>query len=412
MNEFIKYLIQIVAASGVLYLFYFLFLKNTTYFRLNRYYLLLSLILPPVLPFINIPLNTVETTYTVPIVLDEIVVTSGGEVIQANPATINYSMLFYGIIAGIFILRILWATFSIMKISKKSTKDNLGNYVVLASENKINPFSVFRYIFVSKSHFDDREGLDQIISHEAVHIKQLHSADNLIAEIICSVFWINPFVWIIKDNLKSTHEYLADEKVMEQGFDTAGYFMLLFENVVGKRFGLANNFNESLTLKRMKMMKKNRSPRYLRWLYLLALPLIGVIVFTISCTEEQTKTQAVDEKTQKKIAKIEEEMYGLEDVEVLPEYPGGQDELINYLVNEIKYPEAAKKEEIEGKVFIKFKVAKTGEVEDARVVEPVNELLDAEALRVISEMPDWTPGQIGGKAVNVEYVIPINFKLQ
>jgi len=412
MNEFIKYLIQIVAASGVLYLFYFLFLKNTTHFRLNRYYLLLSLILPPVLPFINIPLNTVETTYTVPIVLDEIVVTSGGEVIQANPATINYSMLFYGIIAGIFILRILWATFSIMKISKKSTKDNLGNYVVLASENKINPFSVFRYIFVSKSHFDDREGLDQIISHEAVHIKQLHSADNLIAEIICSVFWINPFVWIIKDNLKSTHEYLADEKVMEQGFDTAGYFMLLFENVVGKRFGLANNFNESLTLKRMKMMKKNRSPRYLRWLYLLALPLIGVIVFTISCTEEQTKTEAVDKETREKVAEAEEKLYGFEDVEVLPEYPGGQDELINYLVNEIKYPEAAKKGEIEGKVFIKFKVTKTGKVEEASVLEPVDELLDAEALRVILAMPDWTPGQIDGKAVNVEYVIPINFKLQ
>lgn len=257
MNEFMKYLIQVIAASGVLYLFYFLFLKNNTYFKLNRYYLLISLILPPILPFINIPVSPQETIYSLSIILDEIIVTSGGEVIQANPKTVNYSILFYSIIAAIFILRIIWATISIYIISRKSGKDKIGEYIIVSTTDKINPFSVFKYIFVSKSHFDDREGLEQIISHEAVHIKQLHSIDNFIAEIICSVFWINPFVWITKDNLKSTHEYLADEKVMEQGFDTAGYFKLLFENVVGKRFGLANNFNESLTLKRMKMMKKN-----------------------------------------------------------------------------------------------------------------------------------------------------------
>ncbi len=411
MNEFIKYLIQVVAVSGVLYLFYFLFLKNTTYFRLNRYYLLLSLILPPILPLLNIPLVQTETTYAVPIVLDEIVITAGGNVVQADPVTINYTLLFYGIIVGVFILRILWATLSIIWISKKSTKDRLGEYVVISSSNKINPFSVFKYIFVSKSHFEDSEGLEQIISHEAVHIRQLHSADNIIAEIICSVFWINPFVWIIKDSLKSTHEYLADEKVMEQGFDTAGYFMLLFENVVGKRFGLANNFNESLTLKRMKMMKKNRSPRYLRWLYLMALPLIGIIVFTISCTQEQTKTDVVDPETKQKVEQVEEKMYSTEEVEVMPEYPGGQEELIAYLSSGIIYPSKAKEDGIEGKVFIKFKVSKTGAVKDAEVIEPVDELLDAEALRVISEMPDWTPGEIDGKPVNVEYVIPINFKL-
>jgi TonB family protein len=412
MNEFMKYLIQVIAASGVLYLFYFLFLKNNTYFKLNRYYLLISLILPPILPFINIPVSPQETIYSLSIILDEIIVTSGGEVIQANPKTVNYSILFYSIIAAIFILRIIWATISIYIISRKSGKDKIGEYIIVSTTDKINPFSVFKYIFVSKSHFDDREGLEQIISHEAVHIKQLHSIDNFIAEIICSVFWINPFVWITKDNLKSTHEYLADEKVMEQGFDTAGYFKLLFENVVGKRFGLANNFNESLTLKRMKMMKKKRSPRYLRWLYLMALPLIGVIIFTISCTEKQTKTEQVDKETQKKIVEAEEKTYQYMEADVEPQFPGGQKEFMNYIINEINYPEQSKLDGIEGRVFIKFIISKTGEIINASVASSVNETLDAEALRVVSGMPKWTPGEIEGQPVNVEFVVPIHFKLE
>ncbi len=412
MNEFIKYLIQVVSASGVLYLFYFIFLKNTTYFKLNRVYLIIAMLLPPILPFIQIPIEQTEITYAVPIVLDEIVVTAGGEVVQASPSTINYSLLIYSVIAALFALRILWAIISIYRINKSSDKSTKGGFIIVTSDDKINPFSIFRHIYVSKSHYEDEDGLEQIISHESIHIRQKHSIDNLLAEIICSVYWINPFFWIIKDNLKSTHEYLADERVMEQGFDTAGYFMLLFENVVGKRIGLANNFNESLTLKRMKMMKKNRSPRYLRWLYVMALPLIGIIVFAISCTEERVKTTSVDDATQKKVVIVEEELYEAAEVEVMPVFGDNENALIDYLVGEITYPPQAKTDGIEGKVFVKFVISKTGEVKNAEVVEPVNELLDAEAVRVIAEMPDWTPGEVDGKPVNVEFVIPINFKLQ
>ncbi|HNQ66943.1 MAG TPA: M56 family metallopeptidase [Bacteroidales bacterium] len=417
MNEFIVYIIQMVIASGILYLFYFIFLKNTTYFRLNRIYLLWSLILPPILPLIKIPVNEVLSVKTMPIVLDEIVITANGEVVQTSPITQYYSYMFYSLVAAFFVFRIIWAIVSVIRISKRSIKERYRNNVLVLSDEKINPFSIFKYIFLSRSHFEDKNGLEQILSHERVHIMQYHSIDNIISEIICSVFWINPFFWMIKNNLKSTHEYLADEKVMEQGFDTAGYFMLLFENVVGKRIGLANNFNESLTLKRMKMMKKNRSPRYLRLAYLLVLPLIAAVIFAFSCKDtgdlnfpvkNSNRSNISQEDTIKK-AVVFGEVY--EEVDEMPVYGNGFDDVAKYIISEVKYPEQAKKNGIQGKVFVSFVVTKTGKVENVEVVQSVNEFLDAEAVRVISSMGSWSPGKLDGKAVNVKMVMPIMFKL-
>ncbi|MBN2776009.1 MAG: M56 family metallopeptidase [Bacteroidales bacterium] len=412
MNEFLRYLIHVVATSAAMYLLYVMFFKNTTYFKLNRIYLLLSLIIPLIIPLIKIPVSYNDAAVYIPIMLDEIVITSGGEVISAEENAVNYSLWFYSIVSVILVLRIVVAIIRVNRISHNSTKVKMNDLNLVLSKDRINPFSIFNKIYISESHFEDRLGLEQIVSHEKVHIKQLHSLDNLFSEIICSLFWINPIFWIIKDKLKSTHEYLADEEVVEQGFDTAGYFMLLFENVVGKRIGLANNFNESLTLKRMKMMKKKRSPRYLRWLYLLALPLIGMIVFTISCTEEQSKTSILDQEVIDKVEQVEDELFDAGEVDVIPVFGDSQDALVNYLSGAITYPDVAKHDGIEGKVFVEFTISKTGKVVDAKVVESVNEYLDAEALRVISEMPDWIPGETAGKPVNVKFVIPINFKLQ
>jgi len=159
----------------------------------------------------------------------------------------------------------------------------------------------------------------------------------------------------------------------------------------------------------MKMMKKNRSPRYLRWLYLMALPLVGVIVFAISCTDETANINDVVDN--EKVQQVDEKLYEYSEVDEAPVYLNGDEDLMTYLSNEITYPEQAKLDGIEGKVFIKFTISKTGEVIDANVAKSVNELLDAEALRVISEMPNWMPGMVDNKAVMVEFVIPINFKL-
>lgn len=95
-----------------------------------------------------------------------------------------------------------------------------------------------------------------------------------------------------------------------------------------------------------------------------------------------------------------------------PEFAGGINGLMQFLSENITYPTECAENNIQGKVLVKFTVFKNGKVGNIEVVRPVHPLLDAEAVRVVSLLPDWTPGELGGKPVNVWYNLPINFKLQ
>jgi protein TonB len=99
-------------------------------------------------------------------------------------------------------------------------------------------------------------------------------------------------------------------------------------------------------------------------------------------------------------------------VEEMPKFPGGQGELQKYIAKSIKYPEIAKENNIQGRVYVNFVVNDKGEVEKVKVVRGVDPSLDKEAIRVIKSLPKWKPGKQRGKAVKVSMSLPINFKLR
>jgi len=124
-----------------------------------------------------------------------------------------------------------------------------------------------------------------------------------------------------------------------------------------------------------------------------------VLFFLIACFISQAQ-----EKEQKKgdVFMVVEEM---------PEYPGGLDGLKSFIVENVKYPEQAKKNKVEGKVFVSFVIDEQGNVTNAKVVRAVNPELDKEALRVVNKMEKWTPGKQKGENVKVQYTLPIQFAL-
>jgi TonB family protein len=97
-------------------------------------------------------------------------------------------------------------------------------------------------------------------------------------------------------------------------------------------------------------------------------------------------------------------------VDKMPEFPGGQVALVKYLSKNIKYPSKYKKDKVNGRVFVSFVVDKTGKVGHAKVVKSLNEECDKEAIRVISMMPNWIPGEKDGSKVNVQFGLPVNFE--
>ena len=123
------------------------------------------------------------------------------------------------------------------------------------------------------------------------------------------------------------------------------------------------------------------------------------VFFTLFCLGN---SQAKENKSRKGVYST---------VEKMPEYPGGMEALKNDIMNNIRYPELAKKNGIQGKVYVSFVIDKKGKVTDARVVKGVDSSLDQESLRVISNLKDWTPGMEKGKKVKVEFTLPINFAL-
>ncbi len=117
-------------------------------------------------------------------------------------------------------------------------------------------------------------------------------------------------------------------------------------------------------------------------------------------------TSFAQESTEKKSSN--ERIYT--SVEVMLEFPGGEAALMNYLVKNIKYPSDAQDAKIQGKVFLTFVVSDEGKVKQVKVLRGLGASIDAEAIRVVQEMPDWKPGTMNGKPVNVQYNIPINFR--
>jgi TonB family protein len=99
-------------------------------------------------------------------------------------------------------------------------------------------------------------------------------------------------------------------------------------------------------------------------------------------------------------------------VEEMPEFPGGETALRQFIAGAVKYPADAVKKGIQGKVYVTFVVSKDGSVADAKIARGVDPTLDAEALRVVNSLPEWIPGKQRGETVNVSYTVPINFKLQ
>lgn len=337
-------------------------------------------------------------------------------------------------------------------IHEGSVFETEGQRVILTRRKDVAPFSFGRYIVIPEGEAEEK--IRMIILHEQAHISLGHWADLLFAQAVCIFQWYNPAAWLMQEELKSVHEYQADQRVMESGADMREYQLLLIEKAVGARFpSLANSLNHSKLKKRITMMCKNqktsRSGRLLRPLLLipalgaalwmihlpavasamssiaestLARPVLNQPAIGAGATEKQSDfsspapsaetprkvTNFISEPAQKSPEKTaKESSKPLLAVEEVAEYPGGMKALMEFLKSHIQYPENAT---ASGRVIVRFVVETDGSIGDVEIVRPVSPELDAEAARVVKMMPRWTPGKVDGKPVASYFNLPVNFK--
>lgn len=277
----IDYLFKVAVFLAAGYLFYHALLRNDVHFLGNRMFLLFMPFLSFLLPLA--PLRSPFRSLAVsPAALDAAAaVPAVGAPPAASPASLLLFVYWSG--AALLILRILFHLFHLYRLQRRHPRERLRNLTLVRVASPIPPFSFFNRVFLHASQNASPGELEQIISHESVHIRQLHSLDILAMELAVALQWFNPAAWFFRKALKETHEYLADREVIAQGFNAEGYRLLLFEQQFGaKLFEFASHLKQSQIKRRIFMMKRMKRTGKVPYKVLLALPLVALLALALA----------------------------------------------------------------------------------------------------------------------------------
>ncbi|NDW18010.1 M56 family peptidase [Dysgonomonas sp. 216] len=442
----ILYVLKVNMAIMLVYGFYYIFLRKDTFFNLKRAYFLGGITISLVYPFVIFDLPSSYSPSEIVQALVYQITLSPVEVVHNQQASQLFGVrqiisMVLLLVSVVLLIRLIIQCLSIIYlVIKYNNRRQIISEVEFfdLNDREIAPFSFFKWIFINKEKHEPTE-LEEIVLHEKVHARQYHSMDVLICEMLCVLFWWNPMVWMLRKDLRLNLEYVVDNNILLNGIDAKQYQYHLVKLSFGKNTAVVNNFNVSQLKKRITMMNKERTIRSGVAKYIFVFPAVFLLITanciftacggsdTTSMIEEQAVVKVTGgeskegaespvlpeiEATAKGETEADAEKQPLTAVEKMPEFKGGQKELMMYIGNNLKYPEDAIKRNIEGRVIVRFVVTATGKVTDVKVVRSLDEACDAEAIRVVKAMPDWTPGMQDGKAVPVFFTLPIAYKLQ
>lgn len=313
-------LLYILKSTICLILFYLGFkalLSNDTFFRFNRWVLLVGIATCMLLPAIKIqtsePLLIQQPIIHLEKMIagEETVVTylsDNNPEVDMIPVVTPAKMIDWGQIIALlywvgFIFCLMTTLLSFRKmfvLIRSGRKLQQGRYTLILVPSCVSPFSWGRYIILSEEDYEKHP--DEILTHEMMHLKSHHSIDLLFMECILWLHWFNPAIWLLKRELKDIHEYQADKGVLTQGVDATKYQLLLVKKAVGSSlYTLANSFNHSKIKKRITMMLKGKSNNWARLKLLLLVP-VGLIVLNAFARPEvnrqlETLVQSKDKET-------------------------------------------------------------------------------------------------------------------
>ena len=489
------YLLKVNVAFVLFYAFYRLFFYKDTFFKLRRAILLAFFGLALFYPLLNIqdwvrqqePIADVIYMYSAMLPEATAKVDAAASVDWYGWLLGSLGFIYWGIVAflcGRFLVQLS----SILWLAHTSERVVIHETPVYALRKAAGPFSFFRMVFLHPESHSDKE-TDEILTHECTHVSQWHSIDVILSEMMCMACWFNPFVWLLKREVRHNLEYLADNTVIQSGYDSKSYqYHLLGLAHHQSVTTLYNSFNVLHLKNRIMMMNKKRSPGIVRTKYLIFIPLVGILMLlsnieavarlTVRLANEATVSNAmvtatgilVDETGQpligasvvvkggkertitdkkgafslevpanailrcsyqgresqevlaadmtnnthlslsSKSREMNEQVFTV--VEKMPSFPGGDAELLKYIATNIKYPKESQDNGEQGRVICSFIVGRDGSVNNPEVLRGVTPLLNEEAVRVINTMPRWNPGMQRGKAVAVKYTVPITFRLK
>ena len=289
MSSLVYYLIQVMASSGILFLYYQVFLRNKRFHQYNRFYLLGTVIISIIIPFLRIPVYFTHDESASSIVVrtltilgpsnEETLLNTGNLNTLQNTShyTIDLIYCLYALIACLALGRIIIGLVRIKTLGSRNPAKKLGNIFFINTNDSHAPFSFFNRLFWRRDIELSSEKGEQIFRHELFHIRQRHSLDIIFMELVSMVFWINPFFHLIKKEMRAIHEFLADQYALDK-CEQWNYAETLLMHALQTRQSLVNPFFHNQIKRRIAMITnpKKTSHQYLR--KVLVLPVAAVIV--------------------------------------------------------------------------------------------------------------------------------------
>ncbi|MEY2630461.1 MAG: hypothetical protein RLZZ469_1358, partial [Bacteroidota bacterium] len=269
--------------------------------QFNRFYLLLSIVTSLIIPFLSfeiirkVPLTTITEPEFIPIPFSNESI--------AIAETINYTSIILWTIYGVITL-ILSVRFgkNIWKLISKSTsnpKVKYKNATLVLVDEKTLPHTFLNHIFVNFDDYNQRTIEDELYTHELVHVTQKHTLDILFIELLITIFWFNPLLYLYKKAIQLNHEFLADQKVVQAYNDIPFYQTLLLQKSNGNpTINLASNLNYAVTKKRLIMMTKNTTKSVAFLKKTAIIPMLTGIIF-LCCVDIIAQEKIVTKATPK-----------------------------------------------------------------------------------------------------------------
>ena len=280
MPAIVIYILKCQISLAIIWCFYQLLLRKLTFYGMNRWYLLgyacLSFLLPlihVVLPGEGADAGEIKVIHYIPVLIKPDVLNTGASVLTWW----NITLLVFAAGSLALAARLVMRWMSLTRIRKEARLIRASAVQIYQVDKPIIPFSFGNAIYINSSLHTQKE-CEEIILHEYVHVRQRHTVDIMLAEVLCIVSWFNPFSWLIRYSIRQNLEFIADQQVLASGLDRKDYQYHLLKVVGEPIYRLANNFNFSSLKKRIVMMNKSRSARLHIVKFLFIVPLLGVLL--------------------------------------------------------------------------------------------------------------------------------------
>lgn len=425
MNALFLFLLKAAFINALMLGFYHFAIRQGQNLKLMRMVLILSIILPVLLPVLPKTMLYSESStlpvyvFTLPAVSNEVVITpeQNNQLLPFIQNTIYIAFVVF-LLSGTLI-----SILSVIKKYRLACEKSTPYGKVLIDNTSKSPYSFFRWVFFSEENLG-HPAAHWLLRHEFSHVKHGHSFDRLLSAIFRAIFWFSPFAHFNHKLLAEVHEYQADADAFELAENKTAYSNLLVS------FAGSAEPNEMINpfsahLKKRMMMMNNLKPGKLSFIRIATgFIAIGAVTFLLAMVSpdagnanqiEKTTGQIPLDDTSKKENIIPQKVAGSEQVftvvENAPQYPGGEEARMAYMQKAITYPEKARKDKIEGTVYVSFIVETDGTISNAHILRGIGGGCDETALSAIQHMPAWKPGTQRGKAVRVQFNMPVSFKL-